>query len=72
MKRCVVGVLLRHQFILFSSGVLCLCLLQLSSSKKEKDGEDRKRNPILKYIGKPRSTSQSSKYIYTHTLFVLI
>uniref|UniRef100_A0A8C8JLX6 Rho guanine nucleotide exchange factor (GEF) 11 n=1 Tax=Oncorhynchus tshawytscha TaxID=74940 RepID=A0A8C8JLX6_ONCTS len=33
---------------------------KLSSSKKEKDGEDRKRNPILKYIGKPRSTSQSN------------
>ncbi|XP_078792506.1 rho guanine nucleotide exchange factor 11 isoform X3 [Oryzias latipes] len=30
-----------------------------SGIKKEKDGEDRKRNPILKYIGKPRSTSQS-------------
>ncbi|XP_066536740.1 rho guanine nucleotide exchange factor 11 isoform X2 [Hoplias malabaricus] len=26
---------------------------------KEKDGEDKKRNPILKYIGKPRSASQS-------------
>ncbi|XP_031688054.1 rho guanine nucleotide exchange factor 11 isoform X5 [Oncorhynchus kisutch] len=34
---------------------------KLSSSKKEKDGEDRKRNPILKYIGKPRSTSQSMR-----------
>uniref|UniRef100_A0A3B5LDD0 PDZ domain-containing protein n=1 Tax=Xiphophorus couchianus TaxID=32473 RepID=A0A3B5LDD0_9TELE len=32
---------------------------QPSSVKKEKDGEDKKRNPILKYIGKPRSTSQS-------------
>ncbi|XP_072543407.1 rho guanine nucleotide exchange factor 11 isoform X3 [Salminus brasiliensis] len=32
---------------------------QLSGMKKEKDGEDKKRNPILKYIGKPRSTSQS-------------
>uniref|UniRef100_A0A3B3ZZI4 Uncharacterized protein n=1 Tax=Periophthalmus magnuspinnatus TaxID=409849 RepID=A0A3B3ZZI4_9GOBI len=34
---------------------------KLSSAKKdkEKDGEDKKRNPILKYIGKPRSTSQS-------------
>uniref|UniRef100_A0A3B4A0J7 PDZ domain-containing protein n=1 Tax=Periophthalmus magnuspinnatus TaxID=409849 RepID=A0A3B4A0J7_9GOBI len=33
---------------------------KLSSAKKdkEKDGEDKKRNPILKYIGKPRSTSQ--------------
>uniref|UniRef100_A0A3P8XLD7 Rho guanine nucleotide exchange factor (GEF) 11 n=1 Tax=Esox lucius TaxID=8010 RepID=A0A3P8XLD7_ESOLU len=39
---------------------------KLSSVKKEKDGDDRKRNPILKYIGKPRGTSQSSKY--THTL----
>uniref|UniRef100_A0A674C6W1 Rho guanine nucleotide exchange factor 11-like n=1 Tax=Salmo trutta TaxID=8032 RepID=A0A674C6W1_SALTR len=34
---------------------------KLSSSKKDKDGEDRKRNPILKYIGKPRSTSQSMR-----------
>uniref|UniRef100_A0A665WVK4 Rho guanine nucleotide exchange factor (GEF) 11 n=1 Tax=Echeneis naucrates TaxID=173247 RepID=A0A665WVK4_ECHNA len=32
---------------------------KLSGTKKEKDGEDKKRNPILKYIGKPRSTSQS-------------
>uniref|UniRef100_A0A671UQZ0 Rho guanine nucleotide exchange factor (GEF) 11 n=1 Tax=Sparus aurata TaxID=8175 RepID=A0A671UQZ0_SPAAU len=32
---------------------------QLSGMKKEKDGEDKKRNPILKYIGKPRNTSQS-------------
>ncbi|XP_051567488.1 rho guanine nucleotide exchange factor 11-like isoform X2 [Myxocyprinus asiaticus] len=32
---------------------------KLSSTKREKDGEDKKRNPILKYIGKPRSTSQS-------------
>ncbi|XP_055012062.1 rho guanine nucleotide exchange factor 11 isoform X2 [Boleophthalmus pectinirostris] len=33
---------------------------KLSSTKKdkEKDGEDKKRNPILKYIGKPRNTSQ--------------
>ncbi|XP_056156789.1 rho guanine nucleotide exchange factor 11 [Lampris incognitus] len=31
-----------------------------SSAKKEKDGEDKKRNPILKYIGKPRGTSQST------------
>uniref|UniRef100_M3ZFZ9 Rho guanine nucleotide exchange factor 11 n=1 Tax=Xiphophorus maculatus TaxID=8083 RepID=M3ZFZ9_XIPMA len=38
-----------------------------SSVKKEKDGEDKKRNPILKYIGKPRSTSQSSKETHTHT-----
>uniref|UniRef100_A0A3Q0RIH1 Rho guanine nucleotide exchange factor (GEF) 11 n=1 Tax=Amphilophus citrinellus TaxID=61819 RepID=A0A3Q0RIH1_AMPCI len=35
---------------------------KLSGTKKEKDGEDKKRNPILKYIGKPRSTSQSSKF----------
>ncbi|KAM6909201.1 rho guanine nucleotide exchange factor 11 [Xenentodon cancila] len=32
---------------------------KLSGTKKEKDGEDKKRNPILKYIGKPRTTSQS-------------
>ncbi|KAF3697778.1 Rho guanine nucleotide exchange factor 11 RhoGEF glutamate transport modulator GTRAP48 [Channa argus] len=32
---------------------------KLSGNKKEKDGEDKKRNPILKYIGKPRTTSQS-------------
>ncbi|XP_056884262.1 rho guanine nucleotide exchange factor 11 isoform X5 [Takifugu flavidus] len=32
---------------------------KLSGAKKEKDGEDKKRNPILKYIGKPRNTSQS-------------
>ncbi|XP_028262876.1 rho guanine nucleotide exchange factor 11 isoform X2 [Parambassis ranga] len=32
---------------------------KLSGGKKEKDGEDKKRNPILKYIGKPRTTSQS-------------
>ncbi|KAL0970105.1 hypothetical protein UPYG_G00237190 [Umbra pygmaea] len=30
---------------------------KLSSVKKERDGDDKKRNPILKYIGKPRSTS---------------
>lgn len=40
---------------------------QLSGAKKEKDGEDKKRNPILKYIGKPRTTSQSSKYKHTIT-----
>ncbi|KPP69336.1 rho guanine nucleotide exchange factor 11-like [Scleropages formosus] len=34
---------------------------KLSSNKKEKDIEDKKRNPILKYIGKPRSTSQSMR-----------
>uniref|UniRef100_A0A3Q2G3R2 Rho guanine nucleotide exchange factor 11 n=1 Tax=Cyprinodon variegatus TaxID=28743 RepID=A0A3Q2G3R2_CYPVA len=32
-----------------------------SSVKKEKDGESKTRNPILKYIGKPRSTSQSMR-----------
>uniref|UniRef100_A0A3Q3LZS1 Rho guanine nucleotide exchange factor (GEF) 11 n=1 Tax=Mastacembelus armatus TaxID=205130 RepID=A0A3Q3LZS1_9TELE len=32
---------------------------KLSGMKKEKDGEDKKRNPILKYIGKPRATSHS-------------
>ncbi|KAM3857344.1 rho guanine nucleotide exchange factor 11 [Diretmus argenteus] len=36
---------------------------KLSSAKKEKDGEDKKRNPILKYIGKPRSTSQSTFHV---------
>ncbi|XP_046907645.1 rho guanine nucleotide exchange factor 11 isoform X1 [Hypomesus transpacificus] len=36
---------------------------KLSSTRKERDGEDRKRNPILKYIGKPRSTSQSTFHI---------
>uniref|UniRef100_A0A8D2ZQJ4 Rho guanine nucleotide exchange factor (GEF) 11 n=1 Tax=Scophthalmus maximus TaxID=52904 RepID=A0A8D2ZQJ4_SCOMX len=40
---------------------------KLSGTRKEKDGEDKKRNPILKYIGKPRTTSQSSKYTHTHT-----
>ncbi len=40
---------------------------QLSGTKKEKDGEDKKRNPILKYIGKPRTTSQSSKYTHSCT-----
>ncbi|KAG7269178.1 hypothetical protein CRUP_016050, partial [Coryphaenoides rupestris] len=34
---------------------------KLSGAKKEKDGDDRRRNPILKYIGKPRSTSQSMR-----------
>nr|XP_020444315.1 rho guanine nucleotide exchange factor 11 [Monopterus albus] len=33
---------------------------KLSGIKKEKDGEEKKRNPILKYIGKPRSTSHST------------
>lgn len=33
-----------------------------SNSKKEKDAlEDKKRNPILRYIGKPKSSSQSIK-----------
>ncbi|XP_028987395.1 rho guanine nucleotide exchange factor 11 isoform X3 [Betta splendens] len=36
---------------------------KLSGIKKEKDGEDKKRNPILKYIGKPRSTSQSTFHV---------
>ncbi|KAM9827739.1 rho guanine nucleotide exchange factor 11 [Neosynchiropus ocellatus] len=36
---------------------------KLSGAKKEKDGEDKKRNPILKYIGKPRSTTQSTFHI---------
>ncbi|XP_063106411.1 rho guanine nucleotide exchange factor 11 isoform X5 [Cavia porcellus] len=35
-----------------------------SNSKKEKDAlEDKKRNPILKYIGKPKSSSQSTFHI---------
>uniref|UniRef100_A0A3Q3FMU9 Rho guanine nucleotide exchange factor 11 n=1 Tax=Labrus bergylta TaxID=56723 RepID=A0A3Q3FMU9_9LABR len=32
----------------------------LSGIKKDKDGEDKKRNPILKYIGKPRTTSHDN------------
>ncbi|KAM3589932.1 uncharacterized protein V6R79_000251 [Siganus canaliculatus] len=36
---------------------------KLSGIKKEKDGEDKKRNPILKYIGKPRATSQSTFHV---------
>ncbi|KAM8747250.1 rho guanine nucleotide exchange factor 11 isoform 3-T3 [Acanthopagrus schlegelii] len=36
---------------------------KLSGMKKEKDGEDKKRNPILKYIGKPRNTSQSTFHV---------
>ncbi|KAM9424101.1 rho guanine nucleotide exchange factor 11 [Pholidichthys leucotaenia] len=36
---------------------------KLSGAKKEKDGEDKKRNPILKYIGKPRGTSQSTFHV---------
>ncbi|KAM6217194.1 rho guanine nucleotide exchange factor 11 [Rhynchocyon petersi] len=35
-----------------------------SNSKKEKDVlEDKKRNPILKYIGKPKNSSQSTFHI---------
>uniref|UniRef100_A0A8C3WS24 Rho guanine nucleotide exchange factor 11 n=1 Tax=Catagonus wagneri TaxID=51154 RepID=A0A8C3WS24_9CETA len=35
-----------------------------SNSKKEKDAlEDKKRNPILKYIGKPKGSSQSTFHI---------
>lgn len=45
---------------------LSLSSLQLSGVKKEKDGEDKKRNPILKYIGKPRTTSQSSEFKHSH------
>ncbi|KAK5858612.1 hypothetical protein PBY51_002739 [Eleginops maclovinus] len=36
---------------------------KLSGTKKEKDGEDKKRNPILKYIGKPRNSSQSTFHV---------
>ncbi|KAM9245309.1 rho guanine nucleotide exchange factor 11 [Dugong dugon] len=37
---------------------------QSSNSKKEKDAlEDKKRNPILKYIGKPKNSSQSTFHI---------
>ncbi|XP_020945307.1 rho guanine nucleotide exchange factor 11 isoform X10 [Sus scrofa] len=37
---------------------------QSSNSKKEKDAlEDKKRNPILKYIGKPKGSSQSTFHI---------
>ncbi|KAM6959698.1 LOW QUALITY PROTEIN: rho guanine nucleotide exchange factor 11 [Tautogolabrus adspersus] len=36
---------------------------KLSGIKKDKDGEDKKRNPILKYIGKPRTTSQSTFHV---------
>ncbi|XP_077598612.1 rho guanine nucleotide exchange factor 11 [Stigmatopora nigra] len=36
---------------------------KLSGGKKEKDGEDKKRNPILKYMGKSRSTSQSTFHV---------
>lgn len=45
----------------------CLLSQQSSNSKKEKDSlEDKKRNPILKYIGKPKSSSQSSEYSGGH------
>ncbi|XP_075764087.1 rho guanine nucleotide exchange factor 11 isoform X3 [Pelodiscus sinensis] len=37
---------------------------QSSSAKKDKDAmEDKKRNPILKYIGKPKSSSQSTFHV---------
>ncbi|XP_045640767.1 rho guanine nucleotide exchange factor 11 isoform X5 [Ursus americanus] len=37
---------------------------QSSNSKKDKDAlEDKRRNPILKYIGKPKSSSQSTFHI---------
>uniref|UniRef100_A0A8C2C400 Rho guanine nucleotide exchange factor (GEF) 11 n=1 Tax=Cyprinus carpio TaxID=7962 RepID=A0A8C2C400_CYPCA len=36
---------------------------KLSSARRERDGDDKKRNPILKYIGKPRSTSQSTFHV---------
>ncbi|XP_034020984.1 rho guanine nucleotide exchange factor 11 isoform X3 [Thalassophryne amazonica] len=36
---------------------------KLSGAKKDKDGEDKRRNPILKYIGKPRTTSQSTFHV---------
>ncbi|XP_027385438.1 rho guanine nucleotide exchange factor 11 isoform X3 [Bos indicus x Bos taurus] len=37
---------------------------QSSNSKKDKDAlEDKKRNPILKYIGRPKTSSQSTFYI---------
>lgn len=40
-----------------------------SNAKKEKDAlEDKKRNPILKYIGKPKSSSQSSEYLGSNRL----
>uniref|UniRef100_A0A3P8UCX9 Rho guanine nucleotide exchange factor 11 n=1 Tax=Cynoglossus semilaevis TaxID=244447 RepID=A0A3P8UCX9_CYNSE len=46
--------------------LLFLKAKKLSGTKKEKekDGEDKKRNPILKYIGKPRSTSHVGNYTY--------
>ncbi|KAM9626181.1 rho guanine nucleotide exchange factor 11 [Morphnus guianensis] len=37
---------------------------QSSSTKKDKDAmEDKKRNPILKYIGKPKISSQSTFHV---------
>ncbi|XP_037531227.1 rho guanine nucleotide exchange factor 11 [Nematolebias whitei] len=36
---------------------------KLTSTKDKKDGEDKKRNPILKYIGKPRNMSQSTFHV---------
>nr|XP_054363852.1 rho guanine nucleotide exchange factor 11 isoform X1 [Mirounga angustirostris]XP_054363853.1 rho guanine nucleotide exchange factor 11 isoform X1 [Mirounga angustirostris] len=37
---------------------------QSGNSKKDKDAlEDKRRNPILKYIGKPKSSSQSTFHI---------
>ncbi|XP_078238259.1 LOW QUALITY PROTEIN: rho guanine nucleotide exchange factor 11 [Pogona vitticeps] len=38
---------------------------QSSSTKKDKEAsaEDKKRNPILKYIGKPKSASQSTFHV---------
>uniref|UniRef100_A0A8C9XAT4 Rho guanine nucleotide exchange factor (GEF) 11 n=1 Tax=Sander lucioperca TaxID=283035 RepID=A0A8C9XAT4_SANLU len=45
-------------------------LWEILGTKKEKDGEDKKRNPILKYIGKPRTTSQSNgSALMSHSLF---
>ncbi|XP_034412634.1 LOW QUALITY PROTEIN: rho guanine nucleotide exchange factor 11 [Cyclopterus lumpus] len=36
---------------------------KLSGTKRDKDGEDKRRNPILKYIGKPRTSSQSTFHV---------
>lgn len=42
----------------------CLLSQQSSNSKKDKEAlEDKRRNPILKYIGKPKGSSQSSEYM---------
>ncbi|XP_076850325.1 rho guanine nucleotide exchange factor 11 isoform X2 [Brachyhypopomus gauderio] len=41
-------------------------LKPLSGMKKENHGEEKKRNPILKYIGKPRSSSQSMRKCEEH------